>query len=253
MKYVGSGGAPQPPPQPQQQPQFNQFPPHQQRQIQSNNLNNNGQGARGDRAMDNQLHGGKENLLGGHGEQQQQQMLGKGEGELTCKPGDRMMGSRYEHPNLGPGSNNVSNQPPGVSGNSEFNNNYYTSRPCYDQHGGQQQGSGMAAMLHSSQHNNSMENSQESGYHNSQYNHYPGYRAGYGGAAYGMMGPSSSRQQQQQQQQQPGNMMMGNSSSASHGKTSLGSASFQRFPGHSQQQQQQNADSPLICCQKQSI
>ncbi|XP_049451976.1 AT-rich interactive domain-containing protein 1B-like isoform X4 [Epinephelus fuscoguttatus] len=221
LKCVGSGDPPQSQPPQQQPPQFGQFAPHQQRQIQSNNTaNNNGQGPRGDRGMDHQHHGGKENLLGGQGEPQQH-MPGKGEGELTCKPTERMMGTRYEHSNLGPTSNN-----------SEFNNNYYTPRPCYEQHGGQQQQSSGMGITHSTAHN-SMENSHEAGYHNSQYNQYPAYRAGYGGGAYGMMGPSGCRQ--------PGNMMMGSNSSASQGKSPLGAASggFQRFPGQTQQQQQQ--------------
>ncbi|KAM3595043.1 uncharacterized protein V6R79_017505 [Siganus canaliculatus] len=222
MKCVGSGDPPQSQPSPQQQPppQFGQFAPHQQRQIQSNSTaSNNGQGPRGDRGMDHQHHGGKENLLGSQGEPQQQHMPGKGEGDLTCKPAERMMGARYEHSNLGPTSNNT-----------EFNN-YYTPRPCYEQHGGQQQQSSGMGITHSSAHN-SMENSHEAGYHNSQYNQYPAYRAGYGGGAYGMMGPSGCRQ--------PGNMMMSSNSSASHGKSPLGTASagFQRFPGQSQPQQQ---------------
>ncbi|XP_062416696.1 AT-rich interactive domain-containing protein 1B-like isoform X2 [Pungitius pungitius] len=226
LKCAGSGDPPQsqPPPQQQQQqqtPQFGQFAPHHQRQS-NNTANNNGQGPRGDRALDHQHHGGKENLLGGQGEQH---MPGKGEGELTCKP-ERMMGTRYEHSNLGPPGNN-----------SEFNNNYYTSRPCYEQHGGQQQqqqqqSSGMGVTLSSA--HNSMENSHEAGYHNSQYNQYPAYRAGYGGGAYAMMGPAGGRQ--------PGNMMMGSNSSASHGKSPLAAApgGFQRFPGQTQQQQQQH-------------
>ncbi|XP_042356461.1 AT-rich interactive domain-containing protein 1B-like isoform X5 [Plectropomus leopardus] len=228
LKCVGSGDPPQsqPPPQQQQPPQFGQFAPHQQRQS-NNTANNNGQGPRGDRGMDHQHHGGKENLLGGQGEPQQQHMPGKGDGELTCKPAERMMGTRYEHSNLGPTSNN-----------SEFNNNYYTPRPCYEQHGGQQQQSSGMGITHSSAHN-SMENSHEAGYHNSQYNQYPAYRAGYGGGAYGMMGPSGCRQ--------PGNMMMGNNSSASHGKSPLGAASggFQRFPGQSQQQHPSGATPTL--------
>uniref|UniRef100_A0A7N8WQ70 AT-rich interactive domain-containing protein 1B-like n=1 Tax=Mastacembelus armatus TaxID=205130 RepID=A0A7N8WQ70_9TELE len=217
LKCVGSGDPPQsqPPPQQQQQPQFGQFAPHQQRQIQSNStVNNNGQGPRGDRGMDHQHHGGKENLLGGQEEPQQQHMAGKGEGDLTCKPAERMMGNRYEHTNLGSTSNN-----------SEFNNNYYTPRPCYEQHGGQQQQSSGMGITHSSAHNN-MENSHEAGYHNSQYNQYPTYRSGYGGGAYGMMGPAGCRQ--------PGNMMMGSNSSASHGKSPLGQ----------QQQQQQQQQHP---------
>ncbi|XP_031134666.1 AT-rich interactive domain-containing protein 1B-like isoform X1 [Sander lucioperca] len=229
LKCVGSGDPPQSQPPQQPPPQFGQFAPHQQRQIQSNNTaNNNGQGPRGDRGMDHQHHGGKENLLGGQGEpQQQQHMPGKGEGDLTCKPAERMMGTRYEHSNLGPTSNN-----------SEFNNNYYSPRPCFEQHGGQQQQSSGMGITHSSAHN-SMENSHEAGYHNSQYNQYPAYRAGYGGGAYGMMGPSGCRQ--------PGNMMMGSNSSASHGKSPLGAASggFQRFPGQTQQQHPSGATPTL--------
>ncbi|XP_078132863.1 AT-rich interactive domain-containing protein 1B-like isoform X3 [Sander vitreus] len=228
LKCVGSGDPPQSQPLQQPPPQFGQFAPHQQRQIQSNNTaNNNGQGPRGDRGMDHQHHGGKENLLGGQGEPQQQHMPGKGEGDLTCKPAERMMGTRYEHSNLGPTSNN-----------SEFNNNYYSPRPCYEQHGGQQQqSSGMGITLSSA--HNSMENSHEAGYHNSQYNQYPAYRAGYGGGAYGMMGPSGCRQ--------PGNMMIGSNSSASHGKSPLGAASggFQRFPGQTQQQHPSGATPTL--------
>ncbi|KAK7905029.1 hypothetical protein WMY93_017636 [Mugilogobius chulae] len=219
LKCVGSGD---PQPQTQQQPppptHFNQFGPHQQRQIQSNNTaNNNGQGLRGDRSVDHPHHGGKENLLGSQGEPQQQLMTGKGEGELTCKPAERMMGGRYEHGNLGPTINN-----------SEFNNNYYTPRSYYDQHGG----SGMA--------HNSLENSHEPGY-NSQYNQYPGYRAGYGsGTAYGMMGTTGGRQ--------PGNMMMGNSSPAGHSKSPLGptSGGFQRYPGQSQPQQHPSGATPTL-------
>ncbi|KAM4542520.1 AT-rich interactive domain-containing protein 1B-like isoform 1-T1 [Odontesthes bonariensis] len=228
LKCVGSGDPPQShPPQQQPLPQFGQFAPHQQRQIQSNNtVNNNGQVPRGDRSMEHQHHGGKENLLGGQEESQQQHMPGKGEEDLTCKPSERMMG-RFEQSNLGPPSNN-----------SEFNNNYYTSRPCYDQHGGQQQQSSGMGITHSSAHN-SMENSHEAGYHNSQYSQYSAYRAGYGGGAYGMMGPSGCRQ--------PGNMMMGSNSSASHGKSPMGVASggFQRYPGQSQQQHPSGATPTL--------
>ncbi|XP_040925107.1 AT-rich interactive domain-containing protein 1B-like isoform X2 [Betta splendens] len=229
LKCAGSGDPPQPQPLPQQQqqpPQFGQFAPHQQRQIQSNNsASNNGQGPRGDRGMDHPHHGGKENLLGGQ-EEPQQLMPGKGEGDLTCKPAERMMGTRYEHSNLGP------------TNNSEFNNNYYTPRPCYEQHGGQQQHSSGMGITHSSAHN-SMENSHEAGYHNSQYNQYPAYRAGYGGGAYSMMGPSGCRQ--------PGSMMMGSNSSASHGKSPLGAGSggFQRFPGQTPQQHPSGATPTL--------
>lgn len=228
LKCVGSGDPPQSQPSPQQPPpsQFGQFAPQQQRPIQSNN---NGQGPCGDRGVDHQHHGGKENLLGGQGEPQLQHLSGKGEADLTCKPAERMMGTRYEHSNLGPSSNN-----------SEFNNNYYTPpRPCYEQHGGQQQqGSGMG-ITHSSAHN-SMENSHEAGYHNSQYNQYPPYRTIYGGGAYGMIGPSGCRQ--------PGNMMMGSNSSASHSKSPLGASAggFQRFPGQSHHQQHPSGATPTL-------
>ncbi|MED6238521.1 hypothetical protein ATANTOWER_023671 [Ataeniobius toweri] len=212
LKCTGSGDAPQSQPP----PQFGQFAPHQQRQSNSNN----GQPTRGDRSVDHQQHGGKENLLVGQEESQQQHGPGKGEGDLTCKPTDRMMGSRFEHSNLPPPTNN-----------SEFNNSYYTSRQCYDQHGGQQQqSSGMGAT-------HSVDNSHEGGYHNSQYSQYPAYRAGYGGGAYGMMGPSGCRQ--------PGNMMMGSSSSASHGKSNA-SGGFQRYPGQTQQQQGPSGATPTL-------
>ncbi|KAM4541350.1 AT-rich interactive domain-containing protein 1B-like isoform 1-T1 [Fundulus diaphanus] len=203
LKCAGSGDTPQAHPPP---PQFGQFAPHQQRQ--SNN-SNNGQAPREDRSMDHQQHGGKENLLVGQEESQQQQGPGKGEGDLTCKP--ERMASRFEHSNLGPPAN------------SEFNNSYYTPRPCYDQHGGQQQQSSGMGVTHS------VENSHEGGYHNSQYGQYPAYRAGYGGGAYGMMGASGCRQ--------PGNMMMSSNSSASHVKSPT-SGGFQRYPGQTQQQQQ---------------
>ncbi|XP_034015252.1 AT-rich interactive domain-containing protein 1B [Thalassophryne amazonica] len=218
LKYVGGAGdsplcQPPPPPQP---PQFSQFAPHQQRQMQS--TNNNGQGPRGDRGLDHQHHGGKENLLGCHGEPQQQHLSGKGEGELTCKPADRMLPSSYDHSNLG-------------LNNSEFNNNYYTPRPCYEQHGGQQQQtSGMGA-------HNSMENSHETGYHNSQYQ-YPPYRAGYGGGAYGMIAPSGCRQ--------PGSMMMGSNSSSSKSPLGGSSGGLQRFPGQTQQQQHPSGATPTL-------
>lgn len=232
LKYAGSGDPPQSQASPQQQqqppPQFGQFAPQQQRQIQSNSTNsNNGQGPCGDRGMDHQHHAGKENLLGGQVDPQQPHMSGKGESDLTCKPAERMMGTRYEHPNLGPTSNN-----------SEFNNNYYAPRPCYEQHGGQQHSSSGMGITHSSAHN-SMDNSHETGYHNSQYNQYPAYRTGYGGGAYGMMGPSGCRQ--------PGNMMIG-SNSSNHGKSTLGapSAGFQRFPGQSHHQQHPSGSTPTL-------
>lgn len=213
LKCVGSGDPSQPQP-----PQFGEFAPHQ-RQIQSNSTaSNNGQLPRGDRGMDHQHHGGKENLLG----VQEEHLSGKGEGELTCKSSERMLSSRFEQPNLGPHGTN-----------SEFNNNYYTPRPCYDQHGGQS----TMGITHS--HNN-MENSHEGGYHNSQYGQYPAYRAGYGGGAYGMMGPSGCRQ--------TGGMMMGSNSSASHGKLPLGAGSggFQKYPVQTQQQQHPSGATPTL-------
>ncbi|XP_027856635.1 AT-rich interactive domain-containing protein 1B-like isoform X3 [Xiphophorus couchianus] len=214
LKCAASGDAPQPQQQQPPPPQFGQFAPHQQRQ--SNN-SNNGQPPRGDRSVDHQQHGGKENLLVGQEETQQQHGPGKGEGDLTCKPTERMMGSRFEHSNLGPPTNN-----------SEFNNSYYTSRPCYDQHAGQQQqSSGMGVT----------QDSNEGGYHNSQYGQYPAYRAGYGGGAYGMIGSSGCRQ--------PGNMMMGSNSSATHSK-SPASGGFQRYPGQTQQQQGPSGATPTL-------
>eukprot|EP00063_Salmo_salar_P090995 XP_014065830.1 PREDICTED: AT-rich interactive domain-containing protein 1B-like isoform X2 [Salmo salar] len=225
-----SGDPPQHLTPPQQQSQFNPFPQHQQRQIQSNNINNS-QATRGE--SENQHHGGKRGVLAS---QTEQQMLSKGEGDHTCKPGERM-GARYEHANVGP-TTDISSQPQSVGGTSaisEFNNYYGTSRvgACYDQHGGQSTGMGM---MHSSGPNNMdpVHNSHE-GYHNSQYNHYPGYRQGYGGAGYGMMAPS----------RQGSNMLIGPGSNtpASHVKAAMGAASsgsggsvggFQRFPGHTQ-------------------
>lgn len=207
-----------------QQAQFNQFP-HHQRQLQSNNINKNQIMTPGDN--DNQQHGGKENVLERHVEHQQ--LLNKGGEDQPCKPDQ--MGSRYEHANFGPtNSNNHAQTPGGKSGVSEFNNYYGNSRagPCFDQHGGQQSHS--IGIVHSST-NNNVENSHES-YHNTQYNHYPGYRQGYGGAGYGMMGSS----------RQGNNMLMGpnsNSTGQSKGLPSASSSggnigSFQRFPGQSQ-------------------
>uniref|UniRef100_A0A8C7T788 AT-rich interaction domain 1B n=1 Tax=Oncorhynchus mykiss TaxID=8022 RepID=A0A8C7T788_ONCMY len=182
---------------------------------------------------ENHHHGGKEGVSGS---QSEQQMLNKGDGDHTCKPGERM-GARYEHSNLGPTTNNIISQPQSAGGNSEFNNYYGTSRvgPCYDQHGGQQQSTGMG-MMHSSGPNNMdpVHNSQE-GYHNSHYNHYSGYRQGYCGAGYGMMAPS----------RQGSNMLIGPGSNtpAGHVKAAMGAAAcgsggsvggFQRFPGQSQ-------------------
>ncbi|KAL0969267.1 hypothetical protein UPYG_G00224730 [Umbra pygmaea] len=231
LKNVSSG-EPQHP-TPLQQTQFKTYPQHQQRQIQSNVINNNkSQATSGE--TDNQHHGGKDAVLGSQAEQP---MLSKGEGDHTCKPGERI-GARYEHPNLGPSSNNVNSQPQSGGANnaiSEFNNYYGTSRvgPCYDQHGGlQNTGIGM---IHSSGPNNmdSVHNSQE-GYHNNQYNHYTGYRQGYGSSGYGMMVPS----------RQGNNLMMGpGSNTPGHGKAAMGAAvsgsggsagGFQRFPGHTQ-------------------
>ncbi|XP_077411369.1 AT-rich interactive domain-containing protein 1B isoform X2 [Vanacampus margaritifer] len=210
LKCVGSGD----PPQSQTpQPQFGQFAPHPQRQMHSNN---NGQGPRG--VVDH--HGGKENLLGGQVESQQVQ--GKGEGHPKSTEG--MMSSRYDHANLGPTSNN-----------SEYNNNYYSTR-SYEQHGGQQQqGMGLSSA------HNTMDNSHEASYQNSQYNQYPPYnRTRYSGGTYSMMGPSGCRQ--------PENLMMSSNSSASHSKSTLGSSSggFQRFPGPTQQQQHPSGATPTL-------
>lgn len=208
-----------------QHTQFNQFPQHHQRQLQSNNINKNQIMTQGDN--DNQQHGGKENVMGRHVEHQQ--MLNKGGEDQPCKPDQ--MGSRYEHANFGPtNSNNHAQTTSGKSVVSEFNNYYGNSRagPCFDQHGGQQ--SHGIGIMHSST-NNNVENSHES-YHNTQYNHYPGYRQGYGSAGYGVMGGS----------RQGSNMLMGPSSNSSGQSKGLASASssggnigsFQRFPGQSQ-------------------
>ncbi|XP_037393886.1 AT-rich interactive domain-containing protein 1B isoform X2 [Pygocentrus nattereri] len=161
------------------------------------------------------------------------------------------MGSRYkqEHADFGPATGGGSSSgggggggEPSQSGNSsvfEFNNYYGNGRggPCFDQHGGQQSPA-PPAMMHSTQNNmDQMQNSHEE-YHNNPYNHYPNYRAGYGGTGYGMMSPS-----------RQGNMMgpgsnsasVASASAAAHGKpaASPGGAGsvggFQRFPGQNQQ------------------
>lgn len=88
-----------------------------------------------------------------------------------------------------------------------------------------------------------MQNSHEE-YHNNPYNHYPNYRAGYGGPGYGMMSPS-----------RQGNAMGPGSNSATaaaaaHGKAAMASppapspatnvGGFQRFPpGQTKPPQQQ--------------
>ncbi|XP_064186653.1 AT-rich interactive domain-containing protein 1B-like isoform X2 [Anguilla rostrata] len=215
------------------QQQFNQFQQHQ-RQIQ-NNINNSQTPVQGE--AENQTHGFKENIL--ENQVEPQQMLRKSEETLPCKSADQV-GGRYEHASMGPTNNSgsINNQPQSAGGNSivsEFNNYYGNARggPCFDQHGGQQ--SPVMSIMHSSV-PNSMDPTQNSheGYHNSQYNHYPNYRASYGGAGYGVM--SSSRQ--------GSNMLIGpgSGSASTQGKTAMAAASasgggvggFQRFPGQNQ-------------------
>ncbi|KAJ8387810.1 hypothetical protein AAFF_G00149590 [Aldrovandia affinis] len=177
----------------------------------------------------------KENILGNQVDPPQHQMLSKSEEALPCKSTDQV-GGRFEHASMGPTNNSsassLSSQPQSAGGNgtvSEFNNYYGNARggPCFDQHGGQQ--SPVMSVMHSSA-PNSMEpvHNSHDGYHNSQYNHYASYRAGYGGAGYGVM--SSSRQ--------GSNMLIGPGS----GKATMAAASvsgggvgvFQRFPGQNQ-------------------
>ncbi|KAI1895896.1 hypothetical protein AGOR_G00111470 [Albula goreensis] len=218
--------------QPQQQP-FKPFQQHHQRQIQ--NINNSQTPTQAE--AKSQAHGLKENILGNQVEPQQ--MLNKSEEALPCKSGDQV-GSRYEQASMGPTNNSsgINNQPQSAGGNStvsDFNNYYGNTRagPCFDQHGGQQ--SPVMNIMHSSAPNSMdpVQNSHE-GYQNSQYNHYPNYRAGYGGAGYGMMGSS----------RHGSNMLIGpgSGSAPTHGKAAMAAASvsgstvsgYQRFPGQAQ-------------------
>ncbi|XP_076835193.1 AT-rich interactive domain-containing protein 1B-like [Brachyhypopomus gauderio] len=191
--------------------QFNQFQQHNQRQIQSNH---NSQGsAQGE--TDNQR-GGKENVLGSHSEQQ---MLSKSGEEHPCKPGEPM-GSRYEQVNLAPTNNSHPHNAGGKGAVSDLNNYFGNSRigPCFDQHGGQQ--SFGAGLMYSTPNNVEATPNSHDAYHNSQYNQYPGYRHGYGGAGYAVMGQSGS-------------------SASNHAKSTMSSSGsnvggFQRFPGQNQ-------------------
>ncbi|XP_026857281.2 AT-rich interactive domain-containing protein 1B isoform X1 [Electrophorus electricus] len=195
--------------------QFSQFQQHNQRQIQSNH---NSQGS-SQGESDNQR-GGKENVLGSHSEQQ---ILSKSGDDHPCKPGEPM-GSRYEQGNLGQTNNSHSQNAGGKGSMSDFNNYFGNSRigPCFDQHGGQQS-FGTGLMYSTPSNNVEPATNTHDAYHNSQYNHYPGYRHGYGGAGYAMMGAS----------RQSG------SSASNHAKSAMSSSGsnvggFQRFPGQNQ-------------------
>uniref|UniRef100_A0A8C1YL60 AT-rich interactive domain-containing protein 1B-like n=1 Tax=Cyprinus carpio TaxID=7962 RepID=A0A8C1YL60_CYPCA len=245
VKNVGSGDPPpsphhRPPPQQQSQASFHQQP--QQRAVHNNNNNINPTPVRGDR----QQHGGKENALETQVDRHPRLLNTSDEEERSSKTGGDRMGSRYEHSHFGPTSNNNNNNNTGggasQSGNSsvsEFNHYYGNGRggPCFDQHGGQQ--SPRTALMHQALGNMDQVQNSHEGYHNNPYNHYPNYRAGYGGAGYGMMSPS-----------RQGNMMGPGTNSptaaASHGKAAMASTNvtpapganvggFQRFPGQNQQ------------------
>uniref|UniRef100_A0A8C2I7Y1 AT rich interactive domain 1B (SWI1-like) n=1 Tax=Cyprinus carpio TaxID=7962 RepID=A0A8C2I7Y1_CYPCA len=245
VKNVGSGDPPpsphhRTPPQQQSQASFHQQP--QQRAVHNNNNNINPTPVRGDR----QQHGGKENALETQVDRHPRLLNTSDEEERSSKTGGDRMGSRYEHSHFGPTSNNNNNNNTGggasQSGNSsvsEFNHYYGNGRggPCFDQHGGQQ--SPRTALMHQALGNMDQVQNSHEGYHNNPYNHYPNYRAGYGGAGYGMMSPS-----------RQGNMMGPGTNSptaaASHGKAAMASTNvtpapganvggFQRFPGQNQQ------------------
>uniref|UniRef100_A0A8C1SW61 AT-rich interactive domain-containing protein 1B-like n=1 Tax=Cyprinus carpio TaxID=7962 RepID=A0A8C1SW61_CYPCA len=214
----------------------------QQRAVHNNNNNINPTPVRGDR----QQHGGKENALETQVDRHPRLLNTSDEEERSSKTGGDRMGSRYEHSHFGPTSNNNNNNNTGggasQSGNSsvsEFNHYYGNGRggPCFDQHGGQQ--SPRTALMHQALGNMDQVQNSHEGYHNNPYNHYPNYRAGYGGAGYGMMSPS-----------RQGNMMGPGTNSptaaASHGKAAMASTNvtpapganvggFQRFPGQNQQ------------------
>ncbi|XP_051510620.1 AT-rich interactive domain-containing protein 1B isoform X2 [Myxocyprinus asiaticus] len=248
VKNVGSGDPPpspyhSTPPQQQSQP-FHQHPQHHHQRAAHNNNNNinNPTLVRGD--LGNRQHGEKENALQKQVEHHARLLNKSDEDDRSRKTGGDWMGSRYEHSNFGPRSNN--NNSGGSGGNasqsgtspvSEFNHYYGNGRggPCFDQHGGQQ--SPGTALMHSAQGNMDQVQNSHEGYHNTPYNHYPNFRPGYGGAGYGMMSPS-----------RQGNMMGPGTNSptaaASHGKTAMASSTpipgasvggFQRFPGQNQQ------------------
>uniref|UniRef100_A0A8C1VRX8 AT rich interactive domain 1B (SWI1-like) n=1 Tax=Cyprinus carpio TaxID=7962 RepID=A0A8C1VRX8_CYPCA len=219
-------------------------PQHQQRAVHHHHNNINPTPVRGDSG--NRQHGGKENALETQVDRHPRLLNTSDEEERSSKTGGDRMGSRYEHSHFGPTSNNNNNSSSGGGGSasqsgnssvSEFNHYYGNGRggPCFDQHGGQQ--SPRTALMHQALGNMDQVQNSHEGYHNNPYNHYPNYRAGYGGAGYGMMSPS-----------RQGNMMGPGTNSptaaANHGKAVMASTTpapgasvggFQRFSGQNQQ------------------
>uniref|UniRef100_A0A8C1VR21 AT rich interactive domain 1B (SWI1-like) n=1 Tax=Cyprinus carpio TaxID=7962 RepID=A0A8C1VR21_CYPCA len=249
VKNVGSGDPPpsphhRTPPQQQSQASLHQQPQHQQRAVHHHHNNINPTPVRGDSG--NRQHGGKENALETQVDRHPRLLNTSDEEERSSKTGGDRMGSRYEHSHFGPTSNNNNNSSSGGGGSasqsgnssvSEFNHYYGNGRggPCFDQHGGQQ--SPRTALMHQALGNMDQVQNSHEGYHNNPYNHYPNYRAGYGGAGYGMMSPS-----------RQGNMMGPGTNSptaaANHGKAVMASTTpapgasvggFQRFSGQNQQ------------------
>uniref|UniRef100_A0A8C2JS71 AT rich interactive domain 1B (SWI1-like) n=1 Tax=Cyprinus carpio TaxID=7962 RepID=A0A8C2JS71_CYPCA len=219
-------------------------PQHQQRAVHHHHNNINPTPVRGDSG--NRQHGGKENALETQVDRHPRLLNTSDEEDRSSKTGGDRMGSRYEHSHFGPTSNNNNNSSSGGGGSasqsgnssvSEFNHYYGNGRggPCFDQHGGQQ--SPRTALMHQAQGSMDQVQNSHEGYHNNPYNHYPNYRAGYGGAGYGMMSPS-----------RQGNMMGPGTNSptaaANHGKAVMASTTpapgasvggFQRFSGQNQQ------------------
>uniref|UniRef100_A0A8C1RJX9 AT rich interactive domain 1B (SWI1-like) n=1 Tax=Cyprinus carpio TaxID=7962 RepID=A0A8C1RJX9_CYPCA len=219
-------------------------PQHQQRAVHHHHNNINPTPVRGDSG--NRQHGGKENALETQVDRHPRLLNTSDEEDRSSKTGGDRMGSRYEHSHFGPTSNNNNNSSSGGGGSasqsgnssvSEFNHYYGNGRggPCFDQHGGQQ--SPRTALMHQALGNMDQVQNSHEGYHNNPYNHYPNYRAGYGGAGYGMMSPS-----------RQGNMMGPGTNSptaaANHGKAVMASTTpapgasvggFQRFSGQNQQ------------------
>uniref|UniRef100_A0A8C2Q0U3 AT rich interactive domain 1B (SWI1-like) n=1 Tax=Cyprinus carpio TaxID=7962 RepID=A0A8C2Q0U3_CYPCA len=249
VKNVGSGDPPpsphhRTPPQQQSQASLHQQPQHQQRAVHHHHNNINPTPVRGDSG--NRQHGGKENALETQVDRHPRLLNTSDEEDRSSKTGGDRMGSRYEHSHFGPTSNNNNNSSSGGGGSasqsgnssvSEFNHYYGNGRggPCFDQHGGQQ--SPRTALMHQAQGSMDQVQNSHEGYHNNPYNHYPNYRAGYGGAGYGMMSPS-----------RQGNMMGPGTNSptaaANHGKAVMASTTpapgasvggFQRFSGQNQQ------------------
>ncbi|XP_039604076.1 AT-rich interactive domain-containing protein 1B isoform X1 [Polypterus senegalus] len=238
LKNIGGGGDhppsahPHAPPQPlpPPPPPFSQFQPHHSHHVQ------NSKTGQTTSESDGPQHGGKENLLGNQMEQPPPPMLNKSEEEeedeeedVPCRSGEPM-GGRYEHASLGP-PGSISGQSAGGNGSlSDFNHYYSNARggPCFDQYGGQQS-PGMGIMHPATPSSiDPLQNSHES-YPNSQFNHYPGYRASYGGAGYGMMGSP----------RQGSGVLMGPSktlaSSATPTPGNTRGVGFQRFTGQSRQ------------------